>query len=1041
MTLDALTARRRKWVEANKENGFDEGIKRLLTELYPDNAHFIYELLQNAEDPGANTVRFTLSDTNLEFEHDAPRLFSLSDVDSITSIGVSTKRDDPTSIGKFGVGFKAVFAYTETPEIHSGEFHFRIRDLVVPETDKISRPRMKKNETRFVFPFDHPKKRTKQAIDEIRRGLEALKDNTLLFLKHISVIEYILPDGSLGTLERIEHDENHVEIRAQHPGRGKAVDVSHWLRFEKEVKVTDEIGKTKKCRIAIAFRLEKEGEAQSGQEWKVVPLDRGEVSIYFPADKETSNLRFHIHAPFASTVARDSVRDCEANDELRNHMGDLVVDALAIIRDQGLLNVGFLSVLPNPLDGIPDFYDPIRLQIVEAFQVDQLTPTKSGEHAPSSSLYRGPARISELITDEDLAMFLDKPPPLWAANSPQQNQRGDKFIESLDIDDWSWHELSSAMSPWDDDERVLLEDWVKTKSDQWIFRFYVLMNEGADTHYFSPSLDATHFIRVETDDPDNPIHVVPKEAFFPAEEDTRLPSDIQVVKKTTLAPSRASDNQKRAAKSFLTSIGVREYDAKAVIERKLERYKTKEPISLDKDYFRDIKQFVQHWRKNPSDIQLFSRIRVIVGEDEVGRLSRDYAESLFLDDPYVVTGLKELKDIHKKRSLWSGYLEEFKDKILVDFIEFTKALGIFHYLKVSKASIWSNPHKPWRGYGSTRETSSGIHVDYYIDHLPEFLRLQSIAASRLIWEALIKADNSVSHAKYRPNQQYQTQVVESQLVFQLRQCEWIPDKQGVFHSPQEISRTELRDDFPYDARNGVLEAIGFGENARLQSEEYVARSKMAKEIGFDSLEEAEETSHLLKELKNDGVTNNDLIAYAAQRRQVTQPEQSAPNPERRKRGVRERRENAPDKASVKRERSIILGSKDEAAEARAYLRTKYTNEDGELICQCCRGVMPFKINGLYYFEAVQCVKQQNKHHFENRLALCPTCSAKYQYARHTQDDDLVERIRTYAWSETDPFIELQVELAGRNEVLRFVGTHFLDLQTVFALDEDPSFSK
>ena len=58
MILEELRQKRLKWVEANRENGFDDGIRRLLTELYPDNAHFIYELLQNAEDARATEVRF-----------------------------------------------------------------------------------------------------------------------------------------------------------------------------------------------------------------------------------------------------------------------------------------------------------------------------------------------------------------------------------------------------------------------------------------------------------------------------------------------------------------------------------------------------------------------------------------------------------------------------------------------------------------------------------------------------------------------------------------------------------------------------------------------------------------------------------------------------------------------------------------------------------------------------------------------------------------------------------------------------------------------
>ena len=238
MGLEELRQRRLRWVEANKENNFEEGIKRLLTELYPDNAHFIYELLQNAEDPRASIVRFTLTRDAVEFEHNGERLFNLMDVESITSIGASTKRDDPTSIGKFGVGFKAVFAYTNTPEIHSGEFHFRIHDLVVPETHGVTKPAMGDHETRFVFPFNRQAKQAAQATAEVEHALRAMGDNTLLFLAHIRTIEYLLPDGSLGSLERVDNDGGRIEIRARHPGGQDTI--SHWLRFEKDVEITDE---------------------------------------------------------------------------------------------------------------------------------------------------------------------------------------------------------------------------------------------------------------------------------------------------------------------------------------------------------------------------------------------------------------------------------------------------------------------------------------------------------------------------------------------------------------------------------------------------------------------------------------------------------------------------------------------------------------------------------------------------------------------------------------------------------------------------------
>lgn len=163
-----LSHKRKEWVRINKENDFEEGIRKILTDLYPDNAHFIYELLQNAEDAEASTVNFILAENEMFFVHNGKKLFTLENVESITSIGRSSKIDDPTRIGKFGVGFKSVFVYTDTPEIHSGNFHFCIKDLVIPEN--IESLKMNDEETIFRFPFNNKKKDRRKAIEEIENG-------------------------------------------------------------------------------------------------------------------------------------------------------------------------------------------------------------------------------------------------------------------------------------------------------------------------------------------------------------------------------------------------------------------------------------------------------------------------------------------------------------------------------------------------------------------------------------------------------------------------------------------------------------------------------------------------------------------------------------------------------------------------------------------------------------------------------------------------------------------------------------------------------
>src|SRR5207302_4636438 len=56
--------------------------------------------------------------------------FDEADVRGICGIAESTK--GLTAIGRFGIGFKSVYAYTERPQIHSGSEDFAIENFVWP---------------------------------------------------------------------------------------------------------------------------------------------------------------------------------------------------------------------------------------------------------------------------------------------------------------------------------------------------------------------------------------------------------------------------------------------------------------------------------------------------------------------------------------------------------------------------------------------------------------------------------------------------------------------------------------------------------------------------------------------------------------------------------------------------------------------------------------------------------------------------------------------------------------------------------------------
>jgi len=175
-----LANKRQKFIDASRENDFEEGLARWLSQQYPDNAHFLYELLQNAEDAQATFIRFELYQDLFLAEHNG-HPFSQKNVNDITGIGNTEKKDDPNAIGEFGIGFKAVFQYTNTPAVYSPPFAFKIWDLVLPEVIPADRALPPKH-TRFVFPFNKPEKPCEEAHEEIALGLQAFSETAILFL-------------------------------------------------------------------------------------------------------------------------------------------------------------------------------------------------------------------------------------------------------------------------------------------------------------------------------------------------------------------------------------------------------------------------------------------------------------------------------------------------------------------------------------------------------------------------------------------------------------------------------------------------------------------------------------------------------------------------------------------------------------------------------------------------------------------------------------------------------------------------------------------
>ncbi|MCB5251780.1 MAG: hypothetical protein WC111_03625 [Candidatus Cloacimonadaceae bacterium] len=1012
-----LIERRKRWIAINQENGFEEGIKNLLTDLYPDSAHFVFELLQNAEDAKATVAIFRLLDNSLEFEHNGSRLFSIDDVESITSIGRSCKKDDPTNIGKFGVGFKSVYSYTLTPEVISGDYHFQIHDLVVPNIDGLESKPIGHDITRITIPFNNPNKPTDNAVAEVTNLLNSLNESTLLFLSNIERIEYSLPNGRTGYVEREDNDDNIVQIKTILPGDNETNTVSYY-RFRKDVEVDVEDRNKKICRISIAFKVEKTPANEKNDydiRWKIKQIDPGRVSIYFPADKETSNLKFHINAPFASTVARDSVRDCEENKTLRDQIATLVVESLFFLRDNHLLTVDFLSVLPNSKDELPSFYRPILSKLVEAFKNEDLTPMKMCGHAAASGIFRGTAQLSSLITDEDLIVLLNDEyiAPMWVANAPLRNSRSDDFLSMLEITEYKISDLITALS----EMPVHISCWLKGKSNEWHQQLYAML---ADFIASAPdsalqerivAISKLKIIRL-TDD----YYEIGKNCFFPDDSD-ELDKQMPRVNRGVYS-SGTNKAQQDKARLLLEKVGVRVVGETEQIETLLRINYSQDAVQNTRfnPRLKDIKRFIRFVEKEPSQAKMFEQAYIFKCENGKWCLPRQ----IYLDAPYLDTGLSAFyAPLLDKVKCWNLSNEYKELKVSLKSIgEFAQKVGAVSSLEIIEKD----------GYKSR---------DYKIEHISYHLDQMSFPVSKLIWAALLRCEQTHNYSCYNRSEKarvYYYNVGNSEFINLLSKHPWVPQQMlnsgCTFVTPQDADSKQLPDGFTFDNGWYWLKKTSFGSNVKLREdiryqEEMKNNSEVqqnelaAKRMGFSSSSEAMELAEA-KKRDPQGFTR-----WLAGTHKPVFPKKESLDPVRRSQKIDEGMADAQQKKYEQRTRSARVSG--DLSDVESYLRLSYSNEVGQLICQICKDVMPFKKrNEEYYMEKVEIFTKEflSKEHNSHYLALCPLCSAKYKEYVKTDTSQLNSIRDSLLNSECH---EIPIRLDEENTI-KFVDTHFADLR-------------
>lgn len=1014
------------------------------TGFYPDPAHFIYELLQNAEDMEATEVKFNLLSDKLIFEHNGTkRDFDLDDIDAITNKNKSPKADDPTQIGKFGMGFKAVYIYTNTPEIHSGKFDFRIKNIIIPDDEDVPKLAME-HFTQFIFPFDNPEKSANDAVKEIiEEGFYKLSETALLFLSHIETIRYYLPDGYEGCIS-IEHKICNMRfldaITVKKPSEDKTI--TYWARFSDEcplmVKEKDSNNRAvKSFPVSIAYRLIKNNDKFS--------LDSslaGKVCLFFPTEMN-SLLHFHINAPFASTVARDVIlskgEDGEANDKLISKLADLTAESLHWLKKAKMLDYAAYSTLPTLRDysNQPNSrYKIFATRIKEEFEHSELFITDDGNYYSIGNIFNAANKeIKTILPIKYLEKLYNKS---WIPTVSSVT-RIEYFIDQFDIKGYS---IENFIDSLEKDYTFFDELFAEQKDTEYFKTLYFLLSQSKDreiNRYYgflqvirptrNEILHRVKFLMCE----DGKLHSVQDTLFLK----TAYQPKYYIKNPIYINITFKSSSQDRAIRQFLISLGVKE-----MCEREdLIADVSGENVPVE-DMIIKIMEIIDEYKNGTIDIKEFFNSPIFIATNGDGKLYRVKAKeccwsetsAFFFKNTQYILAQEHYKaiedDMPVLREIFSALGGKDTPKIVESDDLSEDSFPLYNLLKT----------KGERYDTCLKSTYTLDEFDW--NQLKRIKQDNLIAESMFLWNVVINCNsNDCLFTEYRPNYSAPTQRLESTLVYYLKRVAWIPTASGEYKCPYEMTDEDYLDEYKYQQPSALLieilkkpyDVVEQLKNKGIEDDRLIAFAKLDSDIQEHVIALAIQ----MQDRKHKAGKSLTELAATSDREQSPETDEDDDFGEfhkpknldkRRLKLEKEFDDREEPQTSIKKLQFVL---EKPGTEEKTFVRNEYHGH-----CQICgnEGILTSK--GKRYFEAINIFNtgklyeslQLNLGLGWNTLSLCPNCAAKFKYSQITISSLIEQAQHIDINAAQSSFFDISINLEGKPTTIRFTPKHLLALQ-------------
>ena len=361
-----------------------ENMKHTLSNtLYSKSSHFIYELIQNAED---NTylknfepfLKFIVSHEGILTQNNEIG-FNEENVKSICKFSSSSKKGKKELgfIGEKGLGFKAVFAITDKPMIVSNgyQFHFKMGEYTIPywiEDNKFSnypKELFNQNTTNIYLPF----KKDFSYKEDIQEKIKDIEPIVLLFLKKLHSIQIIQNNKIILDVKKqnVEYVNGFLKIVLKYNDIEDSFYVVSKI-VDKPFEINEETRENiKKREITLAFPAFN----------NKIQDDR--VFSFLPTEMKT-NLKFMVQTDFLLMGNRENlIEDSEWNQWL---LDEIVIFFIEIFKNlQEVNRFKYLKYLQEESSRY-DFFDRYYQQILEKLKDEKLFLTIDNQWVGASEV-------------------------------------------------------------------------------------------------------------------------------------------------------------------------------------------------------------------------------------------------------------------------------------------------------------------------------------------------------------------------------------------------------------------------------------------------------------------------------------------------------------------------------------------------------------------------------------------------------------------------------------------------------------------------------